>query len=120
MTDANQPSNPPSSTPVPGVNISNTQPYQPTTEQIGVFLNNLLTQPDVRQYLDNVRYRVLFTRAIENLDKNETQTQPIVAAFSGLKENPAATSVPAIADGGTNVRSGVLPFGAHVLRIDGR
>ena len=75
MTDANQ-SNPLSSTPVPSVNISVASSDQPTPEKIIVFLNNLPAQPTIRKYLDGVPYRVLITQAIENLDKNENQTQP--------------------------------------------
>ena len=75
MTDANQ-SNPPSSTPVPSVNISVASSDQLMSEKIIVFLNILPAQPTIRQYLDGVRYRVLSTQAIENLDYNENQTQP--------------------------------------------
>jgi hypothetical protein len=77
MADAKEPGNPPSSTPEAGANVSVASPGQPTTEQIGVFLNNLFTQSAVRQYLDGVRHRVLYTQAIENLDKDANQSQSV-------------------------------------------
>ena len=53
---------------VPGTNIQVATP-QSTTDQIAQFLNAIVDHPTVREHLDGVRYRVLGTRAIENLDK---------------------------------------------------
>src|SRR3984893_1201881 len=51
-----------------GTNIQVATP-QSTTDQIGQFLSAIVDHPTLREHLDGVRYRVLGTRAIENLDK---------------------------------------------------
>jgi hypothetical protein len=77
MAEPDQPCNPPSPAPVdPGANVSAPPAEQPPREQIGAFLNNLLTQHAVQQHLDGIRYRVLYTQAIENLDKSVAVVQP--------------------------------------------
>jgi len=53
---------------VPGTNIQ-VATAQSTTDQIGQFLSAIVDHPTLREHLDGVRYRVLGTRAIENLDK---------------------------------------------------
>ena len=75
MANPNQPCDPPDPTSASGANPPSATAEPPTEEQVGLFLNNLLTQPVVQQSLAGVRYRVLFAQAIENLDKAASQTQ---------------------------------------------
>jgi hypothetical protein len=75
MAEPNQLCDPPDSTSATGANAPFVTAEPPTEQQVGLFLNNLLTQPVVQQSLAGVRYRVLFARAIENLDKDASQTQ---------------------------------------------
>src|SRR5260370_8278274 len=75
MESPNQPGDPQPLTPARGANAPPATAEPPTEEQVGLFLNNLLTQPVVQQSLAGVRYRVLFAQAIENLDKAASQTQ---------------------------------------------
>src|SRR5262245_33461008 len=76
MADGNQPCNPPNATPPHAAPIDAPPAEQVNSEHIGSFLNNLLAQPAVQQHLDGVRYRVLYTQAIENLDKSVVAAQP--------------------------------------------
>jgi hypothetical protein len=74
MENPHQPCDPPDSTSATGANAPFAAAEPPTEQQVGIFLNNLLTQPVVQQAVVGVRYRVLFAKAIENLDKNASQT----------------------------------------------
>jgi hypothetical protein len=75
MANPNQPCDPPDPTSATGANAPSATAEPPTEEQVGLFLNNLLTHPVVQQSLAGVRYRVLFAQAIEDLDKAASQTQ---------------------------------------------
>ncbi len=100
MADANQPCNPPGATPPPAATMDAPPTEQVTSEQIGSFLNNLLTQPAVQQHLDGVRYRVLYTQAIENLDKSVVTAHPsrwssVIYDYTNNRTLEAAADFPA-------------------------
>jgi hypothetical protein len=77
MAYPNQPCDPPDPTSATGANAPSLTVEPPTEQQVGLFLNNLLTQPVVQQQsIAGVRYRVLFARAIENLDKDTSHEFP--------------------------------------------
>src|SRR5947207_2047422 len=100
MADANQPCNPPSATPPSAATMDAPPTEQVTSEQIGSFLNNLLAQPAVQQHLEGVRYRVLYTQAIENLDKSVVAAQPsrwslVIYDYTNNRTLEAAADFPA-------------------------
>jgi len=100
MADGNQPCNPPNATPPPAAPMDGPPADQVNSEHIGSFLNNLLAQPAVQQHLDGVRYRVLYTQAIENLDKSVVAAQPrrwvsVIYDYTNNRTLEAAADFPA-------------------------
>ena len=84
----------------PGANVDAAPAEQRTPEQIGAFLNDLLTQPAVQQHLGGVRYRILYTQAIENLDKSAVAAQPsrwssVIYDYTNNRTLEAAADFPA-------------------------